>query len=53
MALVECNECHQEISSSARTCPHCGSKRTHPFVMVFAIFVVFVVVMMIIGAMSK
>lgn len=26
MALIKCNECGKEISSSAKTCPHCGIK---------------------------
>ncbi len=26
MALIKCSECGQEISSSAKTCPHCGIK---------------------------
>ncbi len=24
MALTKCRECRKEISSDARTCPHCG-----------------------------
>ena len=24
MALIECKECKNEVSSSAKTCPHCG-----------------------------
>lgn len=26
MALVQCKECKGEVSSSAKTCPHCGKK---------------------------
>ena len=26
MALIKCKECGNEISSSAKTCPHCGIK---------------------------
>ena len=26
MALIKCPECSKEISSSAKTCPHCGIK---------------------------
>ncbi len=26
MALIKCSECNNEISSSAKTCPHCGYK---------------------------
>ncbi len=25
MALIKCNECGHEMSSSATTCPHCGA----------------------------
>jgi zinc-ribbon domain len=25
MALIKCSECHNEISSKARKCPHCGA----------------------------
>lgn len=25
MALINCPECELEISSNAKTCPHCGS----------------------------
>lgn len=24
MALIQCNECHKEISDKAKRCPHCG-----------------------------
>jgi hypothetical protein len=27
MALKKCKECQKEISTSAKTCPHCGKKR--------------------------
>lgn len=26
MALKPCHECKQEVSTGARTCPHCGVK---------------------------
>jgi hypothetical protein len=26
MALIECKECHKQVSDSAKTCPHCGAK---------------------------
>lgn len=26
MSLVQCKECKKEVSSSAKTCPHCGVK---------------------------
>lgn len=28
MALTKCRECGKEISTTARSCPHCGAKRT-------------------------
>jgi len=29
MALVECHECGNEISTEAKTCPKCGAKNRH------------------------
>ena len=29
MALIKCSECHKEISSNAKVCPHCGYKNEH------------------------
>ncbi|WP_409450394.1 zinc ribbon domain-containing protein, partial [Cedecea neteri] len=26
IALTKCKECKKEVSSSAKTCPHCGVK---------------------------
>ncbi|WP_240947185.1 zinc ribbon domain-containing protein [Dickeya zeae] len=26
MALTKCKECKKEVSTSARVCPHCGTK---------------------------
>lgn len=28
MAMIKCSECKQEISSGAKSCPHCGKRRT-------------------------
>lgn len=28
MALISCPECHQQVSDSAKTCPHCGKDLT-------------------------
>lgn len=30
MALVKCKECGEKISSSVKSCPHCGKKRNSP-----------------------
>ncbi|WP_431222223.1 zinc-ribbon domain-containing protein [Serratia sp. L9] len=30
MALIDCKECHREISDSAKSCPHCGMKLQKP-----------------------
>lgn len=27
MALINCNECGKEVSTIAKTCPHCGAKQ--------------------------
>lgn len=29
MALIKCNECGRELSSTAENCPHCGYKTDH------------------------
>jgi hypothetical protein len=29
MALIECKECHKQVSDSAKACPHCGAKVPH------------------------
>lgn len=28
MALTTCNECGEQISTAAKTCPKCGKRRT-------------------------
>jgi len=30
MPLIHCPECEQEISDSAKACPHCGATRKQP-----------------------
>jgi hypothetical protein len=29
MAMITCEECNKEISSTAKACPHCGAKVPH------------------------
>ena len=29
MALINCNECNNQISENAKACPHCGSPLIH------------------------
>ncbi len=50
MALVDCEECGRQIASNARVCPYCGRKRTHPFVMGCAVFLVGVLILIILNA---
>jgi Uncharacterised protein family UPF0547 len=42
MALKQCPECKQEISQSAKLCPHCGFKKPPAVSPVFAIFLILV-----------
>ena len=37
MALKPCKECHQEVSTSAKVCPHCGRKNPRQGKISFAI----------------
>ena len=42
MAMKKCKECGAEISSSAKTCPHCGKKQKYTGLVIFiAIIVIF------------
>ena len=50
MALVDCEECGRQIVSNARVCPYCGRKRTHPFVMGCAVFLVGMLILIIFTA---
>ena len=47
MGLVICESCGKEIASNARVCPHCGRRRTHPFVMGCAVFLVGILLIII------
>lgn len=29
MQLIECSDCHQQISDEANSCPHCGKPLRH------------------------
>jgi hypothetical protein len=31
MALMNCRECGQQVSSDATACPHCGARARHRF----------------------
>ena len=55
MALIKCRECEREISSEARTCPHCGCRtrerkklNTWHKAILAAIAVVFVIVTVVV-----
>jgi len=44
MAMIECPECHKEISSKAPACPSCGARRgSHPIAKIFLLLVAVVV----------
>lgn len=47
MALINCNECGKETSTTAKACPHCGAKVRKPAGMlgwILAILIVFYVI---------
>lgn len=55
MALVKCRECQKEISSEAKTCPHCGAaKKKKPGFLRNTLYGIVIVigVLFIIGTMS-
>jgi hypothetical protein len=60
MAMTTCKECGKEISSTAKTCPHCGAPVARPragglpkgcsvIAVVFAVIVVFVSILLYFG----
>lgn len=50
MALIECKECGNEISSKAPVCPSCGVRRgSHPIAKIFLAFVAIVAVVFVIA----
>ena len=38
MALIKCKECSNEVSDSAKKCPHCGAKLKMGFIAKFFLF---------------
>ena len=49
MALTTCNECGKEISTDAKTCPHCGTPKPHKkkaaeYIGAGIIFIIFAIV---------
>lgn len=42
MALTKCAECGKEISTDAKTCPHCGTTKPHKIKPIQALFVAIV-----------
>ena len=42
MALVECRECKNEISKSAKTCPRCGAKPRRTSKFTWLVLIIFV-----------
>lgn len=53
MAMTTCEECNQEISDKAKTCPNCGAgqrPKTTPTTWVFTIVVGFFIIVAIMGS---
>lgn len=56
MALIQCSECKQQVSDSAKTCPHCGAKvpQSNTAVKFFVVIVGLCVLLAIIyGSLSQ
>jgi hypothetical protein len=53
MALKKCPECSADVSSSAKTCPHCGKKlRSGLLATVAAVFFALIAVSMVAGTVT-
>jgi len=51
MAITECPECKNEVSSEAKTCPKCGFRiKKFPFGMVIGILIALVTAFLLFGA---
>jgi len=54
MAMIECPECHKEISSKAPACPSCGARRgSHPIAKIFLLLVAVVVGVIVIAVAAS
>lgn len=51
MALIKCEECGKEISSTAKACPHCGKHiiKNNPGQIILAIFAGIIFYLIFIG----
>ena len=59
MALIKCTECGKEISSKAKTCPHCGAplvkekKKGSCLTKILGMVILFIGLIFMIGALSN
>ena len=53
MSLIICKECHAEISSDAKICPHCGKRLKLSGCAVFVLLMAFMFIIVIIISISK
>jgi hypothetical protein len=54
MSMIQCKECHKEISSDARACPHCGKKlRGSSLLVILGCVIGFLVIIGIIADSSE
>ena len=49
MAMIQCSECQQQISDSAKTCPNCGFKRKHSWYENKVVVIVFLLIFFPVG----
>lgn len=52
MALIKCHECGGQVSSGARTCPHCGKTPKTTFWVGMAFIILFAIASVVAAALQ-